>query len=48
MALYGQTTVEQRIEPGAWPFQPSAVHSLPKHQTTDPRQLASRIMEMTK
>lgn len=40
MALYGQTTVEQRIEPGEWPFQPSAVHSLPKSQQVDPRELA--------
>jgi hypothetical protein len=39
MALYGQTTVEQRIDPGAWPFQPSAVHGLPKSQQVDPREL---------
>lgn len=39
MALYGQTTVEQRIEPGEWPFQPSAVHELPRSALTDVRGL---------
>lgn len=38
-AQYSQTTVEQRIEPGAWPFMPSAVHELPRKQMTDPREL---------
>ncbi|MFN7782259.1 MAG: hypothetical protein ACK5PG_05955 [Lysobacterales bacterium] len=38
-AKYGQTTVEQRIEPGTWPFTPSAVHELPRSALTDVREL---------
>jgi len=42
-ALYGQTTIEQQLAPGEWPFVASAVHELPKSQQTDPRQLAASI-----
>lgn len=38
-ALYGQTTIEQQIAPGAWPFPPSAVHELPRSALTDVREL---------
>lgn len=38
-SLYGQTTIEQQIAHGAWPFLPSAVHELPKGQQTNPRTL---------
>lgn len=38
-AQYSQTTVEQRIEPGTWPFTPSAVHELPRSALTDVREL---------
>lgn len=48
MALYGQTTVEQQVEPGTWPFTPSAVHELPRSEQTDPRQFAASIIERTK
>jgi hypothetical protein len=40
-ALYGQTTIEQQTEPGAWPFSPSAVHNMPRELQTNPRQLAA-------
>ncbi len=39
MALYGQTSIEQQVEPGTWPFTPSAVHELSSNQMTDPREL---------
>ncbi len=38
-ALYGQTTIEQQTDPGAWPFAPSAVHELPKSDLVDVREL---------
>jgi hypothetical protein len=38
-AKYGQTTVEQQLAPGAWPFVPSAVHELPKSALVDVREL---------
>jgi len=38
-ALYGQTTIEQQTDPGAWPFVPSAVHKLPKSALVDVREL---------
>lgn len=47
-ALYGQTTIEQQVQGGEWPFTPTAVHALPKGQQTDPRQLAASIIEGTK
>jgi hypothetical protein len=31
-------TVEQQIA-GSWPFQPTAVHALPREMQTDPREL---------
>lgn len=39
MALYGQTTVEQQVEPGTWPFTPSAVHAVKRSEMTDVREL---------
>ncbi|DAZ90909.1 TPA_asm: hypothetical protein Cy-LDV1_g35 [Cyanophage Cy-LDV1] len=36
---YGQTTVEQRIDPGTWPFTPTAVHAVKRSELTDVREL---------
>lgn len=37
--LYDRCTIEQQTEPGAWPFAPTAVHTLPRELQTDPREL---------
>lgn len=39
MALYGQTSIEQQVEPGTWPFTPSAVHTVKRSELTDVREL---------
>lgn len=39
MALYGQTSIEQQVEPGTWPFTPSAVHAVKRSELTDVREL---------
>jgi hypothetical protein len=36
---YDRCTIEQQTEPGAWPFSPSAVHTLPRELQTDPKEL---------
>jgi hypothetical protein len=42
LALYGRLSVEQQMA-GTWPFPPpSAVHSLPRGQQTDPAQLLAQ------
>ena len=39
MALYGQTSIEQQVETGTWPFTPSAVHAVKRSELTDVREL---------
>lgn len=36
---YDRLTVEQQLDPGEWPFVPSAVHSLSKSEMTNPKEL---------
>lgn len=36
---YDRLTIEQQLDPGEWPFVPSAVHGLSKSEMTDPKEL---------